>query len=320
MLTSLGIKWSGTHWKDIPFECLPLCTRGGEVHDTSGSLLYRLKPLGPLGKGTFAHVDKFEQALASGEVRHVALKRPREQKCNLLLEALFQWKLHQDLKPYGIQSCVPQVFSIFRFVDCKDAWFLMEAFDPQLLSHWCLGHIRSPRLFADLLLQIALILEVFEEGLKIDHRDLKVNNILVLNEPVQIDIFWKSEARTLSFPFRIVFLDFGFACKGTELDVREGDGIPGLTGCPNPGRDFFQILVSLWRIERLRTMLEDSWGTFVRSCIHSARPNVQFDSLIYNSHDMNLLYLLTDNPIFSAPLCTPAKIIHHCMTLLDGKK
>ncbi len=319
MLTK-NLKWSDL--KTVSLDTLPICNIRAEVHDTSGTLLYRLKPLGSLGKGTFAHVDKFEQILSSGERRSVALKRPKGKGCNMLLEALFQSKLYEDLKPYGIQSCVPQVYSIFRYLEFKDAWFLMEAFEPELLSHWCLKHItaEASRLFPLLLLQIALILEVFEEALQIDHRDLKVNNLLVLNEPVMMDIMWKGEARKIQFPFRVIFLDFGFACKDVLYNLKEDDGVPGISGCPNPGRDFFQILVSLWRLQSLRTCLEDTWGSWVRTCLQCVKPLVNFDSLIYNTRDIHTVYLMTEDPVFSAPLCTPSKVIAQCMGFLDGKK
>jgi serine/threonine protein kinase len=319
MLTE-NLKWSDL--KSISLETLPICNIRAEVHDISGAFLYRLKPLGALGKGMFAHVDKFEQILASGERRMVALKRPREQRCNMLLEALFQWKLYKELKPYGIQSCVPQVYSIFRYLEFKDAWFLMEAFEPQLLSQWCVKHIttETSRLFPLLLLQIALILEVFEEALQIDHRDLKVNNLLVLNEPVMMDITWKGDARKLQFPFRIVFLDFGFACKENMYNLKDDDGVPGISGCPNPGRDFFQILVSLWRLQSLRMCLEETWGSWIRTCIQCVKPLVNFESIVHNTRDIHTIYLVTEDPVFSAPLCTPAKVIAQCMAFLDGKK
>jgi hypothetical protein len=82
----------------------------------------------------------------------------------------------------------------------------MEAFSPSLLSDW----IRRPhvsRHFGKVLLQLALLLEVLEVELLIDHRDLKVNNLLILDEPVEVAIEWHGEPMTLQFSFRIVLLN-----------------------------------------------------------------------------------------------------------------
>jgi hypothetical protein len=72
----------------------------------------------------------------------------------------------------------------------------MESYDPVLLSTWCLHYITKGHtaIFGLVLLQIALILEVLENELQVDHRDLKVNNILVIDE------------KRYAFEFKFVFL------------------------------------------------------------------------------------------------------------------
>jgi len=315
-LTELGIPWKGSpgEWNTIPHSSIPYCTIQGKVYDCSGLELFTLRPLEPLGGGTFGIVDAFS-CVAEGNKSTVAIKRPKHPNIHLLHEALFQWKLHNDLKPYGLSFCVPKVYHIFKFKSTGDIWFSMKRYESQLLSTWCSTTIGADgRMFALLLLQIALVLEVIQDILRIDHRDLKVNNILVVDTPTKIGIEWEGKETTIDFPFHIVLLDFGFACKGGVIDVRADDGLPPIDFCPKEGRDIFQILVSLWRIPSLRSVLDVSWGAWIRSRIGG------YVGLTESAHDLNWMYSVTDDTKFSAPECAPSFIIRECMNFLEGCK
>lgn len=308
-LTELGIQWKGTprFWNTISLSLLPSCDIRGKVTDSSG-VLFTLKPVKSLGSGTFGMVDMFlcEQG---GVKKHVAIKRPKHPSINLLTEALFQWKLHNDLKPYGLSFCIPKVNKIFTYKPTNDVWFSMTPYEPNLLSAWCLRNLRRDgKAFAMIILQIALVLEVIEEVLRIDHRDLKVNNMLVIDEPVNINISFKDIKQKFIFPFKIVFLDFGFACLGKEIDIKNEAPIDF---CPKEGRDMFQILVSIWRIDTLRNILEDVWGSWIRSKIG------KYSSLAEGASDLTWMYAVTDNTEFRAPLCSPRLLIKDCIKFLE---
>jgi serine/threonine protein kinase len=317
-LKELGIHWSGTpkNWKDIPLQYLPICSHRGEVKDGSGVLLFTLYPKETLGKGTFGIVESFYKKYANSEkVEVVAMKRPTHPKSELLYEGLMQWKLHKELKIYGIEFFVPEVYDILLDSRTEDVWFTMEALEPILLSQWCVGKssIEIPRLFGLVLLQIALLLEVLEEGIHFDHRDLKVNNLLIVEQPVSIQIQWKGEDRTIHFPFRIVLVDFGFSCIGGVIDIQENKGLPPIDACPKLGRDMFQVLVSLWSIKCLRGMLESTWGNWVRKrLMHN-----QYILLTETSTTLDWMYLITGKPEFNAPLCTPNAILKDCIHRLE---
>jgi serine/threonine protein kinase len=212
---------------------------------------------------------------------------------------------------YHLGFCIPEVYDIFRFKQTGDIWFSMRPYDAALLSNWCLAN--SGR-FGELILQIALTLEVVENVLFIDHRDLKVNNILVVDNPVEIRISWKGKAITLNFPFHIVYVDFGYACAKGLVDVR--DGLPAMDLCPKDGRDIYQILVSLWRIKDLRGLLNTKWGAWIRSKIDSTLPQ-SYLNLVETTFDLSWMYSVTDNTGFRAPLCKPAAIINDCMSILS---
>lgn len=311
-LHTLGIPWKGSPrlWNTIPRNLLHSCTIKGDVVDSSGLVLYTLRPLASLGAGTFGTVDLFRCIKEDGETV-VAIKRPKYPEVDLFIEALFQWRTYRLMDRLHLGFCIPEVYDIFRFKQTGDIWFSMRPYDATLLSNWCLNNSGK---FGELILQIALTLEVVENVLFIDHRDLKVNNILVVDNPVQIRISWKGKAITLNFPFHIVYVDFGYACAKELIDVR--DGLPSMDLCPKDGRDIYQILVSLWRIKELRGLLNTKWGAWIRSKIDSTVPQ-SYLRLVETALDLSWMYSVTDNTGFRAPLCKPAAIISDCMSMLE---
>jgi len=321
-LESLGIHWKGKlkELASVPRDLLPKCSVEGIVKDAEGKHLFKLIPHASLGKGTFGFIDAFYKEFESGERKLIAIKRPKTGSVDLFLEALIQWKTHEDLIPYGLSGSVPKVYDIFFHRPSSSVWFTMDSFDPVLFSVWCSSHIpKQTSLFPYILLQIALLLEVFEEALRLDHRDLKVNNILIVKESFSINIRWNHSDKTIIFPFRVVFIDFGFACIGKEVDVR--DGLPSLDTCPKMGRDFFHILVSLWTIPSIREALESQWGAWVRERIYSASGSSKIKDayirLTESSKDLEWLHSATNDPGFKAPLCAPKHIISECMRFIE---
>jgi len=319
-LDTLGIPWKGTprEWGSIDRNLMHVCNVKGEVFDSSGLYLYRLFPVEKLGEGTFGKVDSFKCVYKdTKEQSIVAIKRPKYPQVDLFMEALFQWRVHDCLEEYGLGFSIPQVYSIIKFKQSGDIWFSMKSYKAALLSTWCLHNIKKDgKLFTLLLLQISLVLEVMENILEVDHRDLKVNNIMVVDEKCEIDI---GQAKKLVFPFHIVFIDFGYACAGKIIDMKTSDGIPPIDMCPKEGRDMFQILVSLWRIQGLREILEQRWGAWIRYRIDSAFPQNSYARLAECAMDLNWLYSVTENTVFRAPLCAPSVIIKDCMQMLETK-
>ena len=314
-LYSLGIPWKGTpsQWNTIPSDIIPYCTIQGKVYDASKNLLFALTAIKSLGAGTFGTVDLYK--MIGDEEKQIAIKRPKHPSVDLLKEALFQWRIHNILGEYGLSFCIPEVYNIFKFKTTGDIWFSMKPYTPILLPFWCMKHA-SANHFINVLLQISLILEVMQTVIKVDHRDLKVNNIIIVDEPVSIKILLDGEEQILSFTFHVVFLDFGYACAGGIIDIKANDGLPPIDLCPKEGRDIFQILVSLWRIDSLRYLLEPTLGSWVRSRIETVEPTFSCLRLVESAHDLNWMYSMTDNRSFKAPLCTPTSIIKDCMAFI----
>lgn len=320
-MSGLSQEWrdSPRLWKVFPLRLLPQCNYKGELFDPSGTFLCSFKPIKNLGQGTFSIVDGFMRTDASGARFPVALKRPKCAEINLLYEALFQWKLHSELEEYGLGYTVPKVYDIFLDKRTEKVWFTMEYFQPVIIAHWCISQLSIPEhkhYFILLMLQIALVLEVYDTALRIDHKDLKLDNLMILEEPVTVEVTWKGEGKTLTFPFRVVFIDFGFACKEYMIDLK-WEEIPPIDPCPKEGRNIFQVLVSLWNIQPLRSSLERTWGQWIRERISSVLPAFPTVRMTESNKDLDWMYTFTDDREFRAPLCAPRRVIGDCMKVLE---
>jgi serine/threonine protein kinase len=306
-------------WKTIQPNFLPNANIKGEIHDCSGGYICKLSPISPVSYGTFGIIELFMRI--SGEEKEVILKRPRKKGVKLTVEAFFQSYLYDKFSEFGLSHAVPKVYDIFFHKSFNEVMFTMEYIKGDLLSVWCLENICKPggvRLFVLLLLQIALVLEVLENEFHSDHRDLKVNNILIEDVPLELTVNWKGKEKPIYFPFRVVFIDFGFACRGDEVDVCGLDGIPVIDPCPKTGRDIFQILANFWSMPSLRGKLNTLWGQWIverLSLTNSPYPCVR---LCETKNDLEWLQSVTSDRLFRAPLCAPARIIKDCMIALEG--
>jgi serine/threonine protein kinase len=316
-LEPLHIAWVGSpkQWENIPMNLLPTCCIRGVVKDAKGNVLFTLKAKEEIGKGSYGQIDAFYKRVPSGEEGVVAIKRPRGAG-NLLTEALVQWYLGKRLSSYGIPPCVPIVHDIFIYKPHNTIWFTMDIFSPLLFSHWCVRAIPSqPHLFPMIMVQLSILLEVFQKDALVDHRDLKVNNMLIVEEETQFPITWQSKKQTITFPFRIIILDFGFACINNTVDVK--DGLPNLDVCPKEGRDMFQLLVSLWNIPILRHCLEPTWGEWVRKALRSAKgDSAAYVRLAEGTHPITWMYSVTQELGFTAPACASSSILSKYMNEL----
>jgi len=314
---SLGIAWKGPprKWSTLPRSLLPTCCIRGNVRNPKGELLFTLRAKEKIGVGSYGQIDAFYKKFPSGEETVIAVKRPRGAGC-ILTEALVQWHLGKRLSSYGIPPCIPIVHDIFIYTPTNTIWFTMDIFSPLLFSQWCVKTIPShPEVFPMIMVQLSVILEVFQKDAHIDHRDLKVNNMLIVEEETQFPITWKGKEYTVAFPFRIIILDFGFACLNNTIDVK--DGLPGLDACPKEGRDMFQLLVSLWNIPVLRHCLEASWGEWVRRAIGSAKGDgAAYVRLTEGKHPITWMYSVTQEFNFTAPACACSYILSECMSLV----
>lgn len=195
----------------------------------------------------------------------VLLKQPRMTEMNLLQEAVLQHLAFKTLEAEGISWAVPKVYDVF--LRKKETCFSMERIHGSTVFEWFSKTLTPDTDTLFLLVQICQILTILETYLNLDHRDLKSNNLLFVKESCSIRLKLGDEVWRLKCPFKVIVLDFGFACLGSESLqgvplVNLGDGVlPPMDPCPKEGRDIFHLLVSLLGLpifrERISKELHD---------------------------------------------------------------
>ena len=104
----------------------------------------------------------------------------------------------------------------------------------------------NARALYELLAQVAYILYHLQQKLRLNHRDVKVNNILVRKraEPVTLNL----DGFHLKTQFEVTLIDFGFACVGCpppkvpNTVFQAGSWFPLGELCCKTGRDIAQLL------------------------------------------------------------------------------
>jgi serine/threonine protein kinase len=187
---------------------------------------------------------------------------------------------------------------------------------------WFSKSLTPDRDFLFLLAQICLSLLCLETNLGLDHRDLKLDNLLIKQQPCTLQLTVKEKQWTLTAPFTVVILDFGFACLGSkELRgkpvINLGDGIlPPMDPCPKEGRDLFQLLTSFLRYElfskKISSPLHQQIDTWLSIGSKSYGPMARRWST------ENWTYLVASQRDFAVPSCCPLNILKDILPALQG--
>lgn len=251
---------------------------------------------------------------------HVLAKQPRLAEMNLLQEAVLQHLAHQTVVAHGCPWAIPKVLDVFWRQE--KIWFSMEQIHGVSVEHWFSKSVNPDKDFYFFLAQISLFLACLEIELGLDHRDMKADNLLLVHKPCKLVFKLNDRLFTLTCPFQLILLDFGFACLGSKerggvAVVNLGDGVlPPLDPCPKEGRDLFQLLVSLLRLPSIQSKLSkkthdqiDSWLTVGTK---------KFGTMARRWSTENWSYLVASQSQFQIPSCSPFAILKDIQPLLQG--
>ena len=296
----------------IPIGLLPHENMAGELIENGGVSRCRLEYLRTLNQGTYGVVQLLKRTGASGTQRLVC-KRPTAaaDKGGLLAEGVIQNVANLALIRAGIGGAVPNVYDIFMHGgECR---FTMEYIDGRSALD-AIFHSDNPDLaFIQCLGQICIILGVLEATIFLDHRDLKMTNIWIRRVPVTYSVGGVS----LSFPFQVVILDFGFACIGDGRGatmINLGDVIPDIDPCPKNGRDLYQCIMSLWSVELVRSKLSADMQSEIKGWLEAVRgSNLR---LTDTNTSLEWTYLLTSHPKFNHNPLRPDNLLMKLMERL----
>ena len=104
----------------------------------------------------------------------------------------------------------------------------------------------NSRSFLAIMSQVAYILHYMQVNLRLNHRDVKVNNIMIRRraDPVTLEL----EGVSMSSEFELTLIDFGFACVGCPPPAvpltafQAGSWFPMGEVCCKAGRDLAQLI------------------------------------------------------------------------------
>jgi len=196
---------------NIPVDVLPRQYIDGKVRAKDAlrcSIKYGQKMTG----GGYGHITKIERTPLVGT--ELCVKSPHNSAFSLTPEAILQWHASQTLRSAGIMGAIPHVYDIFQFVG--ETRFTMDYIRGKSAVE-AVGTAENPdAMWLQILAQVSLILGYLEEHIRLDHRDLKADNLWIRPIPIDYSITVGAKKWRLRAPFQVVVLDFGFACLGNE--------------------------------------------------------------------------------------------------------
>lgn len=307
-LEDIGI--SGSYYiEDIPFipveEISTYNASEKHIKTNTGQVRTRLHQEKLVNHGAYGNLYAATRFGTDGP-HPVLMKQARLKEMNLTQEAILQHIAQQTMEKEGVPWCIPKVYDVFW----KDShvWFSMEQISGYSVLHWFESKtINADRDFLFLIAQTSLILWCLENHLFLDHRDLKVDNLLIKPTPCTITF----NGWTLRSPFSIVLLDFGFACLGSDSKtalVNLGDGVlPPMDPCPKEGRDLFQLLVSLISLKPFRDKVSHSLHDKIDGWLSVGKKS--YGTMARRWSTENWSYLVASQSGFSIQTCKPENIL-----------
>jgi serine/threonine protein kinase len=279
------------------------------AHGSYGNLFFTVRDMqGSLG---LSNQLSNQQSNQLSNQQAVLFKQPRMAEMSLFQEGVLQYIAQITAEKGGIGWCVPKVFDVFWRQE--HIWFSMEYIAGLSVVEWfqhCENHDRS---FLLMIAQLCLYLGYLELQLALDHRDLKLDNLIIKQQPCEIHLILQGYSWTLKSPFTVVILDFGFACLGSK-EVRGkpivnlGDGIlPPMDPCPKEGRDLFQLLTSFLRYETLTKKLSSSVVKQVDEWLSVGKKS--YGPMARRWSTENWTYLVASQREFAIPSCCPNNIL-----------
>jgi len=158
------------------------------------------------------------------------------------------------VKGTPMEYAIPRVYEVFlhsrvpkplTFLDITSVCIAMEYIHGRTMMVFLKTHFKpitvpyNDRLFLHFLKQMATLLQILQTRLRMNHRDIKINNILI-RDPDQM------------FP-KLVLIDYGFACiaKGPQApdaemsSIEAGSYFGSRYACFKMGRDLCQFIYSI---------------------------------------------------------------------------
>ena len=239
--------------------------------------------------------------------KEMCVKAPHNSAYSLCPEAILQWVACQTLEEAGIAGAIPHIYDIFQYAGetrfSMDFIHGMNAIDAI--------NAGDSGMILQILAQVAILLGYLEEHIHLDHRDLKADNLWIRQTPIEYFVTVGGLKWRLSAPFQVVILDFGFACIGGEdgkAIISLSDGIvPKIDPCPKEGRDLFQLIASIWSIDKIRSTVSDPVRIQIEELLSYNRAS--YIDIIRHTPNPYWIYLAVSDPEFRYPPLHPVALL-----------
>ena len=295
----------------LPLAILPRQFIQGEIRLNSGetrcTLLYgKMENHGGYGKIILANRQARIKGAAQGSC---CVKLPYDTAYSLVPEAILQHIASERLVQAGIHGAIPRVHDIFQYAG--ETRFSMDFIDGTSSVQLLLESPTPDLVLLQILAQVTLLLGFLEEQVRLDHRDLKVDNLWIRSRPIEYRLQVGGEAWHVVAPFQVVLLDFGFSCLGNadgQAAVSLSDGIlPLIDPCPKEGRDLFQLIASIWSIPQIRTRI----GAAIQADIELllSYKDKSYTKLVKQTTQSHWIYLAVSEAAFRHPPLHPLSLL-----------
>lgn len=280
-------------------------TQSGSVHLTKSS------PFADLCiKEVRLNITPDEQA-APLDIR---IKTYEEEIHAILYEAFLHTLLYKTLEKEGFPSAVPRIYEVLANTngkhdpetpcDFESIWINMEYVNGVTLEKFLKKQLvpfrrgnaktvmeANETLLIDVLIQLAFYLQILQEKVRFNHRDLKINNVFVRHH--NPDEGWNQSLTipgigTWNCKNDIVMIDFGFsciACGSGFLNPRAtlvgaGSWFKSEHDCLKFGRDLGQFLYSIHCMFPLQEYVSPELFTIIHKLLIAERGNDRVDLMM----------------------------------------
>lgn len=296
---------------------LPRLDMMGEIRAVPGVSRAKLEPTGRTGGGGHSILEENWRS-QNGDRKLVLLKKPNNESISLRTEGFIQWLAHKVFTDNNLGDRIPNVCDIVELPDKCEGFTMCEIVNSNLCSSFLSESKNLQHDIFHVLIQVAMLLQILEDILALDHRDLKADNLLITPVPSTLRFYMISKKRhyTVVSPFSVCIVDFGFACLGSDegltlVDAGEGT-LPPLDPCPKDGRDLYHLIVSLYSLNAIHSQLSPELDSIFKKWMEvSGKPT---DSMARRWSHSEWIYLLTSRKEFNHPVCTPKSVIEKIMS------
>ena len=234
------------------------------------------------------------------------VKSPQMAGISLSREALIQWIAAATLNREGIAGAVPQVYDLFQYAG--ETRFSMEYIEGVSAAEFIATSTTPEKMMIQVLAQTAILLSILQRHMRLDHRDLKGDNLWIRSKPISYSVMLGGSQWRIDSPFQVVILDFGFACIGGEdgnAIVSLSDGIlPLIDPCPKEGRDMLHLIVSFWFLPCIREKMAVEMKVFIEGLM---RP--EYIANIKGRFDLDWVYMTSSDTKFRYPPLEPVRLL-----------